>query len=80
MVSDIAHCYSRTERERTLQLGGPLKSENNDQKNLTVKKDVMKCTGILLNCGDERVHKAKDRYINTINLIVWEMSDLFYSY
>ena len=47
------------------------------KKNLNVKKDEMKCTGILLNCGDERVHKAKDRFINTINLIVWKSLTYF---
>ena len=47
------------------------------KQNLNVKKDVMKCTRILLNCGDERVLKAKDRFINTINLIVWKSLTYF---
>ena len=79
MVSDIAYCYSRTERERTLQLGGPLKCENNDQKKFKWKKDEMKCTRILLNRGDERVHKAKDRFINTKCLTYFIPINIFHS-
>ena len=47
------------------------------KKNLNVKKDEMKCTGIVLNCGDERVHEGKGQFINTIYLIVWKCLTYF---